>query len=53
MISLNDDAIVTAANFIDNNGLLAGYGFIVKGVQEINKVKFVKVKNPWRDSETK
>lgn len=31
VISLGEKYIVTAANFIDNNGLLSGYGFIVKG----------------------
>lgn len=35
VISLNNDAIVTAANFIDKNGLKAGFGFIVKSALEI------------------
>lgn len=53
MLSLKEGYIVTAANFIDNNGLLAGYGFIVKSFHEVEGARLLKLKNPWKDPEQK
>lgn len=39
------------ANFIDSKGLQAGFGFVVKGAEEIDGVKLVKLKSPWREGE--
>lgn len=52
-IALKENFIVTAANFIDNNGLLAGFGFIVKSHHEVDGVRLLKLKNPWQDPEQK
>jgi hypothetical protein len=50
-INLEKQFVVTAANYIDNKGILAGYGFVVTHAEEVSGVKLVKLKNPWRDTE--
>lgn len=50
--------IITAANFIDNNGLKPGTGYIVRKslitslASGEGKVRLLKMKSPWRDSES-
>jgi len=40
--------LVTAACFIDNNGLVGGNGYIVKSFIKSGDQRLVKVKNPWK-----
>lgn len=40
--------MVTAACFIDDNGLVGGNGYIVKAFLKIGDNRLIKVKNPWK-----
>ena len=50
------DYIVTAVCDVEHNGLLPGYGYVIKNSVEMkNKdgtnLRFVKIKNPWKETE--
>ena len=40
--------MITAACFIDNNGLVGGNGYIVKSYLKIGNERLLRVKNPWK-----
>ena len=46
--ALASNYLVTAACFIDNNGLVGGNGYIVKGFINAGGRQLIKVKNPWK-----
>lgn len=46
--ALSNNYLVTAACFIDNNGLVGGNGYIIKSFIKANGERLLKVKNPWK-----
>ena len=38
---------MTAASFTDQNGLVSGYGYVVKDFVLVEGKQLLKVKNPW------
>ena len=48
-LSLSRDYVITAACFVEHQGLQAGYGYIVKGFTSAKDgTRLLKVKSPWK-----
>jgi hypothetical protein len=45
--------MITAASFIEWNGLIAGHGYIVKDYKKVDgpnnlEIRLLKIRNPWK-----
>jgi hypothetical protein len=55
-ISLKSDFVVTAACYVESNGLIQGQGYVVKGYHEFKDehgkpIRLLKLRNPFKKSE--